>query len=205
MIRNGQKQFMTSTQGAVTGCVGDACGNGNINLERVEIAAGGGCGCRRGCRSCYSCSRCMRYGGKKHARKHTRKHRGGAYGVAKTQTVIGRGIAGVEYVDTCSQQPSEAKVHLVGGKKYKTKKDKKRYTKKKAQSRRKNTKRSRYSRRMRGGANLPSTPIVSLPGESLPATRSAEANPPPAGRMNYNGTGNCVDNYNHYTGTSKKN
>ena len=239
MLRvGGQTEFMTSRQGAVAGCVGDACGGGNISRQRVRIAAGG----RKRRRT---------------RRRPRRRHRGGAYGVTKADPVFGRGYANVDFVDTCSQYPSPAKVHQAGGyslmdasvypnnipyygytggqdvapfrgsyapytvsergscgggknKKRKSgkRKGKKRHTKgKKRHTKRKTRqhKKTRRTRRHRGGSQLlPSSPGLVLPGEALPAKRSAEANPPPAGRNNYNGTGRCLDNYNHYTGTSRK-
>jgi len=247
MLRiGGQTKFMTSRQGAVAGCVGDACGGGNISRQRVKIAAGGR----------------KRKHKRTRRRQHRRKHRGGAYGVVKLDSTYGRGYPNIEFVDTCSQQNSPAKVHQTGGyslmeasaypnnlpyhgytggedvrlfagsyppvtisergscgggknkkrrlRKKRTlrrkSKGKKRHTKRKTRTRR--HKKTRRTRRHRGGysnPNLPSSPGLVLPGESLPATRSAEATPSPAGRNNFNGTGKCVDNYNHYTGTSRKN
>lgn len=232
MLRvGGQTEFMTSRRGAVAGCVGDACGGGNINGGRVAIASGG----------------------RKRRRTRRRKHRGGAYGFTGKQTVVGRGRAGVEFVDTCSQHPSPAKVHQAGGnslmvasaspstcagygytgkgdieslsgsyapitkyskcscgggknkkRKSSKRKGKKRQTKRKTRTRR--HKRTRRTRRHRGGSqNLPSSPGYGVPGRTLPASQSAEANPSPVRRNNYNGTGRCVENYNHYTRTSQKN
>ena len=235
----GQTKFMTSRQGAVAGCVGDACGGGNISRQRVRIAAGG----RKRRRT---------------RRKQPRKHRGGAHGVIKADHIFGRGYTNVDFVDTCSQYPSPAKVHQTGGyslmdasvypnsipyhgytggkdvalfkggiapvtvyergscgggknkkrrqrkKKASKSKGKRRRTKRKTRGRR--HKKTRRTRRHRGGSGpLPSSPGFVLPGEALPATRSAEANSSPAGRNHFNGTGRCLDNYDHYTGTSRKN
>lgn len=179
--------------------------------------------------------------------------------MTKVEPIYGRGYTNVDFVDTCSQSPSPAKVHQTGGyslmdasvypnnlpyygytggkdvapfagsyppftisergscgggKNKKRRLRRKKHTlRKKSKGRKRLRKRTRRvrgqkkrrTRRLRGGytgVRLPSSPGVVLPGEALPATRSAEANPPPAGRNNFNGTGKCVDNYNHYTGTS---
>jgi len=64
------------------------------------------------------------------------------------------------------------------------------------------TKRNRVSQK--GGYaqyqnNLPMTPSYSVGGH-LNASSSGLANPPPITRFANGGTGNCTDNYNHFTG-----
>lgn len=238
MLRvGGQTEFMTSRRGAVAGCVGDACGGGNISRQRVKIAAGG----------------------RKQRRTRRRKHRGGAYGVnsgllpQQAASGFGRAYASISAVDTCSQQPSSAKVHQAGGnslmvasaspttcvgygytgkgdveslsgsyapitkyskcscgggknkkRRSSKRKGKKRQTKRRTRTRR--HKRTRRTRRHRGGSqNPPSSPGYGVPGKALSPRALPKANPPPIRRNNYNGTGRCVDNYNHYTRTSQKN
>lgn len=214
-----QFQPMTSRVGAVAGCVGDACGGGNISRQRVKIAAGG---------------RKKRRGG---------RHRGGAYGVVKADPLFGRGYASINPVDTCSPSGQAGGYNLVnasvfpnaipyygytggedvalfkggiapvtvyergscgGAKKRKNRSNKKRTLRKKSKGRKRRTiksRRRRRTRRRRGGALAPSSPGLVIPAGRISANNSALANPPPAGRNNFNGKGKCVDNYNHYTGT----
>ena len=68
--------------------------------------------------------------------------------------------------------------------------------------RKRRTKRNRYTQK--GGYaqyqnNLPMTPGYSGGGH-LSASSSGQANPPPIHRYANAGTGNCTDNYNHFTG-----
>jgi hypothetical protein len=61
--------------------------------------------------------------------------------------------------------------------------------------------------KMRGGGyhqymgNVPNTPVYST-GGTLPPTLSALANPVPFQVLN--NTGNCTDNYNHFTNSGKQ-
>ena len=60
----------------------------------------------------------------------------------------------------------------------------------------------RKSSRQRGGYgqyqnNLPMTPVYKVAGVELPYTQLGLANPPPVSALS--NTGQCPDNYNHYT------
>jgi hypothetical protein len=74
--------------------------------------------------------------------------------------------------------------------------------KKRRKSRRKRRRRRRRrSRRMRGGYAAFGSDIPSSPGYATPNGGNwLDANPPTYARNDACGTGNCVDNYNHFTG-----
>ena len=88
-----------------------------------------------------------------------------------------------------------------GGRKRRKKHKSRRRRRKKRKSRRRRNRRRTRRRAQRGGYAQWASDVPSTPGYATPNGGNWQtANPPTYARNDACGTGNCVDNYNHYTG-----
>jgi hypothetical protein len=116
----------------------------------------------------------------KNITKHYKKMKGGSKKINSLKRKISRGLSrqlsrGRQFSRGLSRQLSRG---FLGGR----------------------TRRHRRGRGQRGGYsqyqnNMPYTPGYQVAGVNLPAAQLGQANPPPITRI----SGECIDNYNHYT------